>query len=266
MDFSNIKLIASDMDGTLLNSQHQLSDTFYPVYLALKEKGILFAAASGRQYHNLLNLFQPIKDEIIFMAENGSYVMYKGQEILVQALEPEQVPALLQKAKSVPDTHIVLCGKKTAYVDSSHPAFLEQVELYYDEVQVVEDLLQVTDDQFLKIAICDLAGAEENSNTYFQEEREYLQVTVSGKIWLDLCHRLANKGHAMEIIQKQFGVTGEESMAFGDFLNDRQLLQKVHYSFAMANAHPEIKEVARFQTQSNDENGVLAILQQVVTA
>ncbi|GGK56143.1 Cof-type HAD-IIB family hydrolase [Rufibacter glacialis] len=268
MDFSNttIKLVATDMDGTLLDPQHTLSDSFYPVYQALKEQGILFAAASGRQYYNLANLFEPIKDEIIFLAENGSYVVYQGQELLVQALDPSMVRQLLQKAKTIPGVQVVLCGKKTAYVQNTDPAFMEQVDLYYDKVEVVEDLLQVTDDAFLKIAICDLAGAEANSNTYFQAEREHLQVTVSGKIWLDLCHKHANKGRAMEVIQEKFNITPEETMVFGDYLNDLKMVQKAYYSYAMENAHPDIKAAARFRAKSNSQNGVVEVLQQLVDA
>ncbi|WP_207432050.1 Cof-type HAD-IIB family hydrolase [Sabulibacter ruber] len=264
MDFSTIKLVASDMDGTLLDPQHQLSEDFYPIYYALKEKGILFAAASGRQYYNLLNLFKPIKDEIVFLAENGSYVAYRGQEILVQAMDPAVTKQTLQKAGTVPGVHLVLCGKKTAYVESSHEEFRRNVDLYYDEVQVVENLMDVEDDEFLKIAICDLAGAENNSNTYFQAEREYLQVTVSGSIWLDICHKEANKGKAMEVLQASLGITPEETMVFGDYLNDLKMIQKAYYSFAMENAHPDIKAAARFQAKSNSQNGVLEVLQQLV--
>ena len=51
MDLSKIKLVAADMDGTLLNAQHQLSNNFYPIFNQLKQKGVLFAAASGRQFY-----------------------------------------------------------------------------------------------------------------------------------------------------------------------------------------------------------------------
>ncbi|MGV3541465.1 MAG: HAD family hydrolase [Rufibacter sp.] len=264
MDFSNIKFIASDMDGTLLNSRHELSPAFFPIFEALKARGILFAAASGRQYQNLVKVLAPIKEEVVFLAENGSYVMYQGQELLVRALEPEIVPAIVQKARTIPNAYLVLCGKKSAYVESTHPDFMAQLQLYYDQLQVVDDLLKVENDQFLKLAICDLAGAELNSNTYFQKEREYLQVTVSGKVWLDLCHQDANKGEAMKVVQKKFGITARETMAFGDFLNDLKMLQEAHYSYAMQNAHPDIKAAARYQAKSNDQDGVLEVLQQVL--
>src|SRR5438045_1174375 len=88
MNLSKIKLVAADMDGTLLNAKHELSPDFYPIFNEMKDKGLIFAAASGRQYFNLLNRFKSVQDDVIFIAENGSIVVYKGKDILVQAMEP----------------------------------------------------------------------------------------------------------------------------------------------------------------------------------
>lgn len=253
------------MDGTLLDPTHQLSPDFYPLFKALRAKGILFAAASGRQYYNLVNVLKPIKEEVIFLAENGSYVEYQGDVLFIQALDAALTRDLLQKARTIPGVNIVLCGVTSAYVENTSPEFMAHVELYYDQLTVVDDLLQVTDDQFLKIALCDVAGAEGNSNTYFQQEKEHLQVTVSGKIWLDICHKLANKGRAVEVVQQKFGITSEETMAFGDYLNDLTMMQKAHYSYAMENAHPAIKAAARFTAKSNSEHGVVEVLRQLVS-
>ena len=264
MDLSKIKLIATDIDGTLLNSNHELSDTFYPIFHSLVSKGILFAAASGRQFYNLVDLFETIQDDMIFIAENGSYVVHKGKDILVQAMGPEITREQMRIAREIPDTYIILCGKKTAYVENASPVFLNHVKTYYHKHTIVDDLMKVEDDDFLKIAICDLAGAEGNSNNFFQRQKEFLQVTVSGKIWLDISHQLANKGRALDVVQKIHSITPEETLVFGDYLNDIGLIQQAHFSFAMENAHPDVKKLARYTAKSNDENGVLDILQQMV--
>ncbi len=201
-DLSKIRFVVTDMDGTLLNSRYELPEDIFPAFSKMQTKGILFAAASGRQYYNLLNRFEAIKDKMIFIAENGSYVVCKGEDMLVVAMEPAITREQLLQARNIPDTYIVLCGKKKAYVENDHPVFISNVKRYYDRFEVVEDLLQVEDDQFLKIAICDLAGAEGNSFTHFRQKRDYLQVKVSGSIWLDISHKLANKGRAMELLQE----------------------------------------------------------------
>ncbi|QHT71761.1 HAD family phosphatase [Rhodocytophaga rosea] len=263
-DWSKIKLVVTDIDGTLVNSAYQLSNDFYTVFDKLRARGILFAVASGRQFFNLANRFEAIKKDLIFIAENGSYVVDQGEEILVQAIEQSIAKELLVEARTIADTYIVLCGKKKAYVENSHPYFISKVKLYYDEFELVEDLMQVEDDQFLKIAICDLAGAEANSYRHFQQKRDLLQVKVSGKIWLDLSHKLADKGRAIALLQNKYSISIEETMAFGDYLNDLEMMQRAYFSYAMENAHPDIKKAARFRAKSNDENGVLEVLQQML--
>lgn len=265
-DLSKVKFVVTDMDGTLLNSTYELSKDFLPAFRKMQAKGILFAAASGRQYYNLLNRFETIKNEMVFIAENGSYVVYKGEDMLVEAMEHELTREMLLQARNIPDTYVVLCGKKKAYIENEDPVFISKVKLYYDRFEVVEDLLQVADDQFLKIAICDLAGAETNSFTHFKQKREILQIKVSGSIWLDISHKLANKGRAMELLQKKHHITIEETMAFGDYLNDLEMMHKAYFSYAMENAHPDIKKVARFLAKSNDANGVMEVLQQMLQA
>jgi Cof subfamily protein (haloacid dehalogenase superfamily) len=260
MDLSDIKLIATDMDGTLLNSEHELNPLFYKIFQKLRDKGILFAAASGRQFFNIYNKFPGIQEEIIFIAENGSYVVYQNEDLLVQAMPYEVTMLHLKTALAIPNVYPILCGKKTAYIDNNTPDFVNKVNLYYDRVERVESVLNVTDDEFLKIALCDLNGAEQNSYHYFKDKQDQIQVKISGSVWLDLSHKLANKGKALNLVQDRFGITKEQTMAFGDYLNDVEMMMEAHYSFSMDNAHPEVKKVARFSTRSNDEDGVLEVL------
>lgn len=266
MDLAKIKLVAADLDGTLLNSRHELSPDFFPVFDKMKTKGVLFAAASGRQFYNILNKFAAIQEDVIFVAENGSYVVYKDEELLVQAMETDIVKEQLITTRKIPGIYTILCGKKKAYVESDAPQFMENLRMYYDRFEVVNDLLEVADDQFLKIAICDLAGAERNSYLVFKQQQEHLQVKVSGNIWLDLSHKLANKGRAINVLQNKFGISVNETMVFGDYLNDLEMMQQAGFSYAMENAHIDIKNAARFTTKSNDQDGVKIILEQMLSA
>ena len=266
MNLSGIKLVAADVDGTLLNSNHELSSRFYPLFNKMQTKGLLFSLASGRQYFNLVNRFKSIEDEVIFIAENGSYVVYKGEEILVQAMPNEIVMEQLAVAKQLPDVFPILCGKKKAYIENKEPDFIRNVEMYYDEYIVVENLLKVTDDQFLKIALCDFAGAEENSYNHFKQKQDELQIKISGSIWLDISHKLANKGRAIKVLQQKFSITPDETMVFGDYLNDLEMIQAATYSFAMENAHTDIRKAARFSAKSNDDDGVVVVLEQMMAS
>lgn len=264
MYFKDIKLVATDMDGTLLNAAKELPVNFLPVFRQLSARGILFAAASGRQFYNIRNQFKAIQDELVFIAENGSYVAYRGQELLVQALDRQTVDRLIAIARDIPDAFIILCGKKQAYIENDTPEFVKNVNMYYDRWEKVDDLLQVGDDTFLKIAVCDLAGSENNSYLHFKHLENELEVKVSGSIWLDLSHKLANKGRAINMIQKYFGIDFNETMVFGDYLNDLEMMKEGYFSYAVENAHADVKAAARFLTASNEENGVMQVLESLL--
>ena len=258
----NIKLIATDMDGTLLNSKGQLSDEFYEIFKALQDKKIIFAAASGRQYFTLLENFKEVSDEMLFIAENGTYVAYKGQELAIHPLQKEIAHELINRARAL-GVDIVLATSKGAYLESHDERFQKEVGKYYIKYEIVEDLLDIEAD-ILKVTLCDFKGAEENSYKAYQDLADQVQICVAGEIWLDIMANGVNKGTAIHDIQDKLGITYEETMVFGDYLNDLEMLQSAYYSYAMENAHPKLKQVARFEAKSNDENGVIEKIKEII--
>ena len=258
-----IKLIASDMDGTLLNENNEINDEFFDIFNKLKKRDIIFAAASGRQYYNLLKRFEKISDDIMFIAENGTFVVYKGEEILVNSLNREVANKLINIGRTIDNAYVILCGKKSAYIEKDDERLVEQTKKYYERYEIVDDLTKVHDD-VLKVTICDFSGSELNSNKYFKDYKDKLQVTVSGEIWLDITAKGVNKGIAIEKVQKMLDITPKETMVFGDYLNDLEMMGKAYYSFAMANAHEDLKKVSRFTAKSNNDNGVVEAIKEVV--
>ncbi|OBU12796.1 HAD family hydrolase [Photobacterium aquimaris] len=257
---SSIKFIATDMDGTLLNDNKQLPDNFYDVFNELHAKNIIFSAASGRQYQSLVNTFEPVKDKMLFIAENGTLVMYQGKELYSSTIPTSEIHAIITSVKAIENTFIVLCGKNSAYTETTDPQALEEINKYYHNLEIVSDLLAV-DDEFIKIAVLNFNGTEQQiypiiAPLYSQTH----QVVVSAKVWLDIMHKTASKGSAIKELQRIFNFTFEESMSFGDFLNDVEMLKETYFSYAMDNAHPKIKQLARFHAPSNNEQGVMTVI------
>ena len=91
MNLSNVKLVVTDMDGTLLNSKHEVSPLFFEQFEQLKAKNIQFVAASGRQYHSILDKLKSIKEHITIVAENGAYVVKNGEELFINAIPKKDV-------------------------------------------------------------------------------------------------------------------------------------------------------------------------------
>ena len=257
-----IKFIATDMDGTLLNSNNEIHADFYPMFQSLKEKDIIFAAASGRQYYNLLERFKDIKDDMMFIAENGTFVVYKGKELIVNSLEKNIAKELIEIGRTIPNSYVILCGKNSAYIESHDERLIKQTAKYYERYKIVENLTSI-DDDILKVTICDFNGSENNSNNYFDEYRDKVQITVSGEIWLDMVAKGINKGVAINEIQNLLNIDYKETMVFGDYLNDLEMMSSAYHSYAMANAHDNLKKAARFIAKSNDENGVIQAIKSV---
>ncbi len=251
-----IKFIATDMDGTLLNKHNEIHEEFFEIFEKLENKNITFAAASGRQYFNLAKRFEAIKDRMMFIAENGTFVVYKGEELFINALDKNVAIELIEIGRKIDNANVILCGKKAAYIENDNVDFVKEVQKYYERYEIVEDINEVEDD-ILKVTICDFSGSQNNSNSYYNDYRETLQVTVSGEIWLDITAKGANKGVAIKALQEKLGITFDETMVFGDYLNDLEMMEVAYHSYAMENAHEDLKKVARFTAKSNDENGVV---------
>lgn len=258
-----IKLIATDMDGTLLNSNNEIQHGFYDVFEKIQEKGIIFAASSGRQYYNLLERFKGIEDKMMFIAENGTFVVYEGKELVVNSLDINLARELIKVGRQIENSYVILCGKNSAYIESCDKRLIEQTKKYYARYEIVSDLTKIEDD-ILKVTICDFLGSENNSNKYYDDYREKAQIAVSGEIWLDITAKGINKGVAIEEVQELLNIKKEETMVFGDYLNDLEMMKSAYHSYAMENAHEDLKKVARFITKSNDESGVVHAINSIL--
>lgn len=251
------------MDGTLLNTDHEVSPYFFELYEGLKSKGVHFVAASGRQHNSIADKLSPIKDEIFIIAENGGFVTDKGTEILSTPLQPEMKNKILDVVMKVEGAKPVICGKDNAYVLESHADFQEKLMEYYTRFELLPDLKKF-DGVVMKIAVFHFDGSEAHLYPAVREFESDLKVKVSGQNWLDLSHPNAHKGFALSRIQETYSISREETMVFGDYNNDLEMLNQATFSFAMANAHPNILRAARYTTLSNNEMGVERILEQLL--
>lgn len=258
-----IKLIASDMDGTLLNSKGDLPKDFYEVLNELHKKGIIFAAASGRQYYTLADNFHKGKDEILFVAENGAIAMYRDKEIYSKTLDRSTVMKVIEDARKIEGCDIVLCGKNSAYVESNADNFFENTCKYYHRNILVKNFEEV-EDGFLKIALFDRNGSQ---HTYeFMEPLwgQRLKVIKSGPKWVDVGRDDVDKGTTLKHVQEILNINFDETMVFGDYFNDVSLLESAYYSYVMKNAPEEMKKHGRFIADSNDDDGVIKTIRKEI--
>ncbi len=265
MTAADIRLIAVDMDGTLLLPDGTVPDGLWPLLERLRERGIAFAPASGRQLATLQRTFAGVDAELDYIAENGAYVVRGDAEVSSDAVDPAVAASVVRRVRAlVADgtlrAGLVLCGKRSASVEDTDPDFLAEVHRYYARLEVVPDLLAV-DDQILKLAVFDVDGGEAHTAPAFADLAATHRVVVSGHHWVDIMNTTVNKGIALRALQAALGVTAAQTAAFGDYLNDVELLQVADWSYAMADAHPDVVAVARFRAPSNAEAGVLTVIE-----
>ncbi|MFI1288068.1 Cof-type HAD-IIB family hydrolase [Streptomyces sp. NPDC020792] len=257
---ARIRLIVTDMDGTLLDDAKRLPAGLWPTLAELRRRGVLFSPASGRQYATLAEQFAGHDEGMVFIAENGTYVVRDGVELSSDPLDPAVAAGLVGAVRELVaqgvDVGAVVCGKRSAHVERTDEAFLAEVRKYYVRHRIVPDAAAV-DDDIIKVALFDFGSAERTTAPALAPFAATHQVVVSGEHWVDVMNRTADKGAALRRLQRDLGITPAQTLVFGDYLNDLEMLDAAEWSFAMANAHPEVIGRARHLAPSNNDNGVL---------
>ncbi len=258
----DIKLVVADMDGTLLDETGQIPDGFWPLLEQLAERGIVFAPASGRQHPALAGMFAQAGPNVALISENGAFVVRDGHEVSSSTVDREFSQRVVETARELArerNLGLVWSGRRSAYVERSDSAFLDQAGWFYTSLAVVEDLMQVPE-AALKFAVYDFDGGSAGSKALLTEALHPFQVVMSSEHWMDIMDPAVNKGVALRALQAAVGATPDETMVFGDYLNDLEMFAEATQTFAMANAHPKVVQAARYLAPSNRDQGVISTL------
>jgi Cof subfamily protein (haloacid dehalogenase superfamily) len=265
----DVRLVVTDMDGTLLDGDGQLPAGLWPLLDELHERGIVFAVASGRQYAMLARQFAEVRDRLAYIAENGTMVVLDGEVVGLHPMDPADVRRLVAKTREMKAdgyrVGAVRCGRRAAYVEAADPAFANQVSVFYANQGIVDDVLE-PDDDTLKFSVFDADDAETGSGPVLREFAAPNQVVVSTGHWLDIMAPGVNKGTAVRDLQRVLGVSPAQTVVFGDYLNDLEMMSAAEHSFAMANAHPAIIAAANNVAPSNENLGVITTLRSLLDA
>lgn len=256
-----IKLIATDIDGTLPQEGNDtINPEYYEVILKLKEKGVIFAAASGRQYPSIKNLFAPIEKDMIFIAENGAYVSCRGIDMETVVMERKVAEDIIKAIRKMPDCFATASAKDKMYIEDYDEEFLDlMINGYHNHMEIVEDVLKA-DIDIIKISIYRAKGVSPIAASVVEEWKDKIHVTVAGDIWIDFMDYRGDKGNALISIQEKLNILPEETMVFGDNFNDIGMLKNAGESYAIGNAREEVKKVAKYVADTNENDGVLQIL------
>lgn len=257
-----IKLIASDIDGTLVrDGESKLNDELIEVIDKLHKKGIIFTAASGRSVVSEKQLFEAVGDKIYYIGCNGTYLGSYEKCLYRSVIRLEYVKEIVRDCRRYPGCTLFLNADDGYYTDTKDKNIIEWLEQGYKEkVYSVDDLLEV-DEDIIKACLYDPeCQADITGEALIDKWSNKVSVVTAGAMWLDFFDINASKGAALCKLQKMLGITKEETMAFGDQQNDIEMLKQAYYSYAVGNAIDEVKQVARYEADTNINNGVLKVL------
>ncbi|GAB6160162.1 HAD family hydrolase [Howardella ureilytica] len=242
------RLIASDIDGTLLKDGKQtLDNDFFDLINTLYAQGVLFVAASGRQLASLKMLFEPVADNIVFIAENGAYVSYKNEIIHESCMNKSLVHGIVKYILSNKKYEPIISTKDTVYLSKNfYDHFRKGNEKILYTSTITDDFFGITED-VLKITACSFDGFTKEDKMNIDETwRKYVNTTMSSSIFFDFMNPGVSKGVALKSVLKLFGLSSYDAIAFGDNFNDISMFESVDNSFVMESADDLVKQHAKF--------------------
>ncbi|OFI07077.1 flavin mononucleotide phosphatase YbjI [Clostridium acetireducens DSM 10703] len=260
-----IKLIATDLDGTLLNDEGKLNNDFYKIVDKLSEKGIIFAAASGRFYSTLCDNFKKVNSNMLVIGHNGGIIKYinNGDTLYKDTIKPEIINKVIDIGREN-NLQILLCNRDFAYLENPSKDLLESLQFGKSTAVILNSVKEVKDEIF-KITFFEKGGVRPHILKLLQETfKDELECVVSGKEWLDIMNKGVSKGKAIKLIQNKFNIKQEETMVFGDYYNDVPMFKRAYYSYAVENAPMDVKKHANFITKTNNEDGVLHAIRKIL--
>jgi Cof subfamily protein (haloacid dehalogenase superfamily) len=256
-----IKLIATDMDGTLLNDNGNINEKIFDLIHSLNEKGIKFAAASGRFYSQLSKNFEKVNSDIIFIAHNGALIKYnnKGKTLYSNTINKEQICDVIKLNPQLGE-ELFLAGENRAYIINPSKNMLDEFSSHQVPVVIIKTFNEIKTPIF-KITYYLSEGVNSHILDYLNKNlNDSLEFVVSGGKWIDIMNKGISKGNAIKAIQEKFKIEQKNTMVFGDYYNDLTMFKAAHYSYAMGNAPDDVKKHANFIAESNNKDGVYKII------
>lgn len=260
--FENVKMICSDLDGTILTyDQTELSDRLIAQIRELKKMGIWFVPTSGRSIPSMQKLFAPVLDCCYFIGSNGAVVFDSKGEVLGKTLIPKE--KAMEIAHDFLDRtndrgEVNISGPRCSHLLPKGLGMVERIQFIGNQYEIHEKPEDV-EDEIVKVAVYLPDGAQ-NYIDQFEEKWKDYNASISGPYWIDAT--LADKGKGVRMMAELLQVDLKDIVAFGDNFNDVQMLDTVGMPYIMSTAAPELLDRYEKHTASVEDTieEILSIL------
>lgn len=265
------KLIAIDIDGTLINDRHEVTEEVFDAIQAARKKGVKVVLCTGRPIggvHRYIEELQLNGEGDYVITYNGALVQntYTKEIVFQCSLSYNDLKRLYELSVELGspmhffDTERMYTPNKDISKYTVFESSLTQVPLHYRTIQEIPEDIVIP-----KIMFIDEPEKLEKTITAIPASiRESYSLVKSMPFFYEILHKNVSKGYAVKQLAEKLGIKREEVMAIGDNGNDLSMIEYAGCGVAMGNAIPELKQVARFVTSSNNENGVARAIEKFV--
>lgn len=262
-----IKLFATDMDHTLLNDKSDLPNDFQSTLEALKKNDILFVLASGRTLNGMKNKVKDHSYNFTYISDNGAIIEHNNAVIYKSVIKNNDLDEIIDVLRTCEGASICASSIDAAYVEIHDPNHISYLHEYYPEFKIVDDLKAV-DDEIIKITTLSMDRSDEIYisivNPWIKRHGKCVALT-SGKVWIDIMNKEVDKGNALKYLLNALNLHEDEVAAFGDYHNDIGMLKLAKYSYAVENAHADVKDIAKKIIANNNEAPVTSVINYFIT-
>lgn len=266
-NLDSIKLVATDMDLTLLADDKSIPAGVDERIDALAKNGVLFCAASGRPALALRESFPAHHQDMALVADNGASVYLRDELVYRDLIDRDLYHEVLALATATEGSVPVLCAFDDAYVLERDRCHEDVVSIYYRSITYVESFEELdVDSNKISIYFPGWDSKQKNDEVYSPAFASRLYLTCAGNEWLDFMNIGVDKGSGIRHLAQHLGIDLSDIAAFGDTYNDIPMLDIVGHSYVMANAAEHMHDHGKFLAPSNNEAGVLTVIDHIVDA
>ena len=266
-NLDSIKLVATDMDLTLLADDKSMPAGVDERIDALAKNGVLFCAASGRPALALRESFPAHHQDMALVADNGASVYLRDELVYRDLIDRDLYHEVLALATATEGSVPVLCAFDDAYVLERDRCHEDVVSIYYRSITYVESFEELdVDSNKISIYFPGWDSKQKNDEVYSPAFASRLYLTCAGNEWLDFMNIGVDKGSGIRHLAQHLGIDLADIAAFGDTYNDIPKLDIVGHSYVMANAAEHMHDHGKFLAPSNNEAGVLTVIDHIVDA
>lgn len=266
-NLDSIKLVATDMDLTLLADDKSMPAGVDERIDALAKNGVLFCAASGRPALALRESFPAHHQDMALVADNGASVYLRDELVYRDLIDRDLYHEVLALATATEGSVPVLCAFDNAYVLERDRCHEDVVSIYYRSITYVESFEELdVDSNKISIYFPGWDSKQKNDEVYSPAFASRLYLTCAGNEWLDFMNIGVDKGSGIRHLAQHLGIDLSDIAAFGDTYNDIPMLDIVGHSYVMANAAEHMHDHGKFLAPSNNEAGVLTVIDHIVDA